>query len=300
MYRKAINQIQSRREDDLARASDLFENALKRSPELFAVEKSVREAILEDAKSDKKSSTKTQKLLKSRDEILFKMGISKKDLEPPYRCKACSDTGLSFGEICSCAKNIALNEENNIGIPLYNFENFNPTLFEEKTRKHNITIFSNAQKIISAFPNGTKRFITILGSTGTGKTFLAGCAASEFLKKGFSVTAITAFDFVNRTLAYHTTFDADKLSHLSPLLDSDLLIIDDLGTEPILKNVTLEYLFLVINERMRNNCLTLINSNLDINALKSRYDERIYSRISDANTAYITMMTGEDIRFKKR
>ena len=36
-------------------------------------------------------------------------------------------------------------------------------------------------------------------------------------------------------LKYHTTFDDNKQELLTHLIDSDLLVIDDLGTEPILK-----------------------------------------------------------------
>ncbi|MCL2862121.1 MAG: ATP-binding protein [Firmicutes bacterium] len=296
MYKKSILEIQLRRERELSKAKEKFEDALRRNPELLSVEKELRESVLKDAKDEKTASLKTQKLNKSRDEILLKMGITKKELEPPFKCKSCFDTGIFNKSVCDCAKVLALNSTVNIGIPLYNFKDFNPSLFEEEVRKHTIKIFANVQKIVSAFPNDTRRIITVLGPTGTGKTFLAGCVANEFLHKNYSVTAITAFDFVNRALSYHTTFDEDKMYYLSPLLDSDLLIIDDLGTEPILKNVSLEYLFLVLNERMRNDCLTFINSNLDAASLKARYGERIYSRISDQNIAYPTLLKGNDIR----
>ena len=56
----------------------------------------------------------------------------------------------------------------------------------------------------------------------------------------------------NLFLSYHTSFGAEKSSYLDTVLDPDVLVIDDLGTEPILKNVTLEYLYLILSERSEN------------------------------------------------
>ena len=82
----------------------------------------------------------------------------------------------------------------------------------------------------------------------------------------------------------------------SPYLDCDLLAIDDLGTEAIYKNVTLEYLYMVINERQIAGKHTLITSNLSVNRLAERYGERIASRILDKKTCYAAEFSGKDIR----
>jgi len=300
MYKKAIQQIQLRRERDVSFAKDLFEDALNRYPELFALEKELRSSILDDAKDNKKASQKTLKLTRSRDDFLAKAGLTKKELEPPFRCKFCFDTGLIEKNVCDCAKVFALNAEVNIGIPLYNFKDFSPSLFEKENKDKNVKIFHGVEKIMNSYPNTSKRVILIHGPPGTGKTFLAGCSATAILEKNFSVVAITAFEFVNRARLYHTTFDDDKSDYLDALLDANLLIIDDLGTEPILNNITREYLFLILNERGRGGLLTLINTNLNPSDVTNRYGDRVASRLMDKNSCSVAKLDGNDIRFKKR
>ena len=73
-------------------------------------------------------------------------------------------------------------------------------------------------------------------------------------------------------------------------------MIDDLGTEPVLKNVTLEYLYLILNERLTSNKATVITTNLDLNGIINRYGERIYSRITNKSNTFVCRFTGADLR----
>ena len=116
------------------------------------------------------------------------------------------------------------------------------------------------------------------------------------MQKGYTAAIMTAFGFVENMRAYHTTFDDSKESYLSPVLDCDLLVIDDLGTESILKNITLEYLYLVLNERMISGKHTLVTTNLTPNDLASRYGERTASRLFDKRVAYAVPFPDEDLR----
>ena len=102
----------------------------------------------------------------------------------------------------------------------------------------------------------------------------------------------------NIFLNYHGSFDKDKSNILSALLDPDLLIIDDLGTEPLFKNVTREYLGVVITERNLHKKRTIITSNLTPNDLLDRYGERIYSRIFSKINSLQIALTGDDLRLQ--
>ena len=73
-------------------------------------------------------------------------------------------------------------------------------------------------------------------------------------------------------------------------------MIDDLGTEPMLKNVTVEYLLLVIEERQTKGRATLVTTNLDTDGILLRYGERIYSRLSHKQRSKIIEMNGKDLR----
>ena len=80
--------------------------------------------------------------------------------------------------------------------------------------------------------------------------------------------------------------------------EDKVLIIDDLGVEPILNNITLNYFYTILNERMIANKSTIINSNLMPNEVLDRYGERIFSRIMNKKCGLVLEYKGEDRRIK--
>ena len=85
------------------------------------------------------------------------------------------------------------------------------------------------------------------------------------------------------------------------ILNVDLLIIDDLGTEKITDTKITE-LFTIINTRLLNQnhkiTKTIISTNLNLDNLFSTYDERIVSRL--VGNYNICHFFGEDLRFKNK
>ena len=77
------------------------------------------------------------------------------------------------------------------------------------------------------------------------------------------------------------------------------MLIDDLGTEPVLKNVTKEYLYNLINTRQINKRATLITTNLSLDNILDRYDERIFSRLGNKNLSTIIQLLSSDKRLKQ-
>ncbi len=135
-----------------------------------------------------------------------------------------------------------------------------------------------------------------------GKTFISNCIADSLLKKGKTVLYQTApilldsiIDFkFNKQKEYQNDF-------YNSIIETDLLIIDDLGTES-LNSVKLSELFNIINSRLLNlnNHVkkTIISSNLNINDIFNTYEERIGSRIVGYYDIYYFF--GEDLRFKRK
>jgi len=80
------------------------------------------------------------------------------------------------------------------------------------------------------------------------------------------------------------------------ILDCDLLIIDDLGTE-LNNSFTASQLYLIINERLLRQKSTIISTNLSLTILNTNYSERIYSRI--ISKYKVRRIIGEDIRLHK-
>ena len=73
-------------------------------------------------------------------------------------------------------------------------------------------------------------------------------------------------------------------------------MIDDLGTEPLMENITITQLFNLINERQRLNLGTVFSTNLPDNEIRRIYNERIYTRLMDRQHCEFLTFLGKDIR----
>ena len=149
---------------------------------------------------------------------------------------------------------------------------------------------------------GTSKYKNLLltGTTGVGKTYLVESICNKLLSKNISVMFLTAFALNNLFLKFHTTFDSSKSSILEQVLGCDVLIIDDLGSEPKYKNVTEEYMYLVTNERLSKNQSTIITTNLGLEGVLSRYGERTFSRLCNKQNSIILKIENSDIRLKRK
>ena len=130
---------------------------------------------------------------------------------------------------------------------------------------------------------------------------MSNCIASELLKKGKTVIYQTAPVLLETVIDYKMNKQKNPQDNFyKSVLESDLLIIDDLGTES-LNSMKLSELFTIINTRILNlnNKITktIISTNLNINEIFNNYEERIGSRIAGYYNNYYFF--GDDLRFKK-
>ena len=134
---------------------------------------------------------------------------------------------------------------------------------------------------------------------------MSNCIASELLKDGKTVLYQTAPVLLESVIDYK--LNKNKYQNninnniYKSVLNTDLLIIDDLGTES-LNSMKLSELFTILNTRILNlnNKITktIISTNLNINQIFENYEERIGSRIAGYYDIYYFF--GDDLRFKKR
>ena len=130
---------------------------------------------------------------------------------------------------------------------------------------------------------------------------MSNCIASELLKKGKTVIYQTAPVLLESVIDYKMSKNKSSLDNIyNSVLNCDLLIIDDLGTES-LNSMKLSELFTILNTRILNlnNKITktIISTNLDLNDIFRIYEERIGSRIIGYYDIY--RFFGEDLRFKR-
>lgn len=252
--------------------------------------------------------------------ILNSIGKDISYLKPIYECSSCEDTGYVTKNynttMCNCLKqklfNIEYNKSNIYNLEKQNFNNFSSDLYsteiDEKKYNSKISPRENIEKIkklcinfIENFDNEEEKNLLFTGNTGLGKSFLSSCIANEILKKGKTVLYQTAPVMLDTIIDYRFGKETSSKDIYDNLLNVDLLIIDDLGTE-CMNSMKFSELFNIINTRLLNSnnkmTKTIISTNLSLQNLFSTYDERIVSRIvGNYNICYFF---GDDIRFKKR
>lgn len=235
----------------------------------------------------------TIKALKQERAILLtENNIPPTFLELQFKCKLCNDQGfIENGKPCKCFKQKLIDraykmyalqevlERENFSV--FDLERFSNEPFEgeEFTPKENMAlILAASEKFVTTFETNEDNLI-FYGITGQGKTFLCNCMAKALLDKGHTVLYQTAFQLTKSLeKARFSNDEATKNAMDEMLFDSDLLIIDDLGTELVNTFTNLE-LFNVINTRLLAKKKTIISTNLTPVQLKEIYSERIASRL---------------------
>ncbi len=266
-------------------------------------------------------NNKVSNLKIEKEQILKKNKISEDILKPKYECSLCNDTGYIQDEnhrsiLCSCLKqkllDISYNKSNMSNLSKEIFDTFNANIFSNKVNpeKYNSITISPRQNMliikqkciefIENFDNPDYKNLLFTGNTGLGKTFMTNCIANELLKRGKNVLYQTApvllETVIDNKLNKYKNSTQDNF--YKDVLESDLLIIDDLGTE-CLNSMKLSELFTILNTRLLNlnNKITktIISTNLDINNIFKNYEERIGSRIAGYYDIYYFF--GDDLRF---
>ena len=259
------------------------------------------------------------RLKEEKNKILKSINISPDYFDPNYECKICKDSGYITNtdyttSMCSCLKQKLYDEQYNktniSTLNTQNFDNFCDLYYSDEVNeskyhtnispRENINLIKDiCFKFIENFDNTNQKNLLFTGNTGLGKTFLSSAIANEIIKKGKNVLYQTAPVMLDSIIDFR--FGKSKDSDIiNSILNVDLLIIDDLGTECI-NNMKFTELFNIINTRLLNQnkiTKTIISTNLSLKNLYSNYDERIVSRI--VGNYDICYFFGDDIRFKKR
>jgi len=239
--------------------------------------------------------------------LLAEAGFPENYLDPIHTCPDCRDTGyIDAGnggqEKCHCLRQreIAILYAQSHIQDVIARENFS-TLSYEFYQGDDLTRFQAAVETSRNFVQNFKQDyhnLFFYGTVGTGKSFLSGCIANELLKAGHSVICFSALNLFEQLARYN--FDSREKAKLHGFYESiygcDLLVIDDLGTEVTNAFITSQ-LFACINERGLRRKPIIISTNLNLEELRDRYSDRIFSRVTSSFT--FCKLTGPDIRISK-
>lgn len=248
---------------------------------------------------------KYQVLKQTRKEILEKNNVPLDFDKVKYRCEKCQDTGYIEGVgRCSCFNQRVLDcmyEQSNMQelFKTQNFEMFKIDYYSDKEsdkykkspRKQMEEVKAFCEKYAENFADA-KKSLCFYGDTGLGKTFMSSCIAKRLIDNGFTVLYMRAPKLFR--LLDDERFGRNEES-VKELYDCDMLVIDDLGTEPESKNNS-AYILELINERIMNNKKVIINTNLNFAGMEKKYTKRFSSRLIESFN--VLVFFGEDIRQK--
>lgn len=276
-----------------------LDDAYARAPRLRALDEE-RAGLFSDLGARRLSAAEGKHRLETIAEeesaVLRSLGLPDDALTLRVRCELCRDTGYvgPGNKPCACR---LLHREELRGADGVNaretFANFSSEIFptpEQKRRTLNAKAI--CETYARALPAPEKPNLLLLGMPGLGKSFLGNAIAYEALTRGVDAERVTAYAFVQAVLRdiRERTEKAQRFQTVP------LLVLDDLGSEPNIPNVSFEWLFAVVNERTIAGRATVCSSNCTLKQLSEFYDERFMSRLCDRNTTQVLQLTGENLR----
>ena len=235
-------------------------------------------------------------------EGLKRRGYAPDFLAVHYTCGRCRDTGYLDGvpaKMCQCLEKNISRLISGIDADTPVFESFDEASLPLAEVAPGVTqrqwmsgVKQLCLEFADTFPNPEKQNLMLTGEAGLGKSFMLNCIANRVSARGYEAKLINAYT-LNETMRSRHFHQEEEMSEFDSLVSCPLLLIDDLGTEPMLRNITMEYLFILINERQSKN--TVIATNMTPVQIKDRYGERIMSRLCANNWQHIRLM-GKDLR----
>lgn len=305
---------------DRAEADERLREAIRRDPEIGTararaaglVTEAMRAFIdTQDPEAREKIAVRMQamglennRFLRNR---LRALDLPEDYLDEKYRCEICNDTGYTDevpARFCACferALRLRQFEDGTMaGLDEQSFRTFNADLVRQANPEPGA-----AEKLLGArvycegyaekFPHNERENIVFTGPGGVGKTFLLNAMFARIVERGHSGIRVTAYRMLEAMRKKHMGAEADAET-FEAMVAAPILLIDDLGTEPMLRNVTVEYLFTLLNERCAQRKHTVIATNLSPNQILERYGERVASRLLDTSRCALIAMRGKDLR----
>lgn len=241
-------------------------------------------------------------MLSAKKVLLSSLGLPEDYTDIKYECPLCVDTGFVDTKMCKCMKRALIMEgfrSSGLGslIEKQSFDNFSLAYYTgedlERMKRNLATIREYAETFSADSGN-----LLLMGGTGLGKTHLSTAMAKKIIEGGNDVVYESAQNIIS-------DFEADRFRHgydraeemrADKYFDCDLLIIDDLGVE-VINSFSLSCLYNLINTRINKGKSCVISTNMNPQIMRSRYDDRITSRLLGEFS--VLLFSGTDIRSKK-
>ena len=320
---RAMQRFEEDRQAREARFQERRETVFRRQPRLREVEAELRSTmsrIIADAL--RRGTDPRPAVERLRDEnlglqaekraLLAGMGLPEDCLEEQPQCPLCVDTGYRNGQVCRCLRKYYAEEQTRelsrmLDLGNQSFDTFSLDWYSDRVtdgqrrsaRSHmEERVYNSCAEFAHGFGRRPQNLL-LFGAPGLGKTHLSAAIAREVSRKGFSVVYDTAAHVFGRfeTQKFGREEGDEVSSDVGRVLNADLLILDDLGTEMTTAFVQ-SALYQIVNTRLMEKRSTIISTNLSPEKLAQRYTPQIASRIE--GEYQLLPFVGEDIRKLKK
>jgi len=315
----AEERLRQRRNGAEARAEEQKKSLYKALPHLAELQSGLANAgtklvrVVLDKEPDAKEQIEEIRrenlaLQEERRVLLAERNLTPEDLMPKYNCPVCSDEGYLDGKMCECLKLMIKQcayERLNTSIPLagYTFSLFSLDYYDAEPDSRSLSPRKRMEGTYQYCRQYAREFqphsdsILMQGATGLGKTHLSLAIANEVIGKGYGVIYGSIQNLTSQMEKEKFGRAYQPEDTMESLLNCDLLILDDLGTE-FLTSFVGSAIHTIVNTRLLREKPTIISTNLSPGELEERYGERIVSRMIGGYQ--VLFYTGSDVRQKKR
>ena len=318
LYQKALNRLDRRREEDELRTAATLAEVSAKVPRLEEIQNQLRQVgfsiskafFAKDAKAEiDKLQAESLRLQGEKERLLVAAGYAPDALAHRYQCPTCKDTGYVGDRMCTCQRELLKDLQREAirrlaPLDSCTFDSFDTNYYPETAEDNGISPRAKADKIAEACHRYAQRVslrepanLMLMGQTGLGKTHLSLAIANVAIGRGLSVEYGTAYNILS-DLQNENFGRTGNLQYTEErVLHTDLLILDDLGTEMTTAFVQ-SALYQLLNSRLLAGRSTIISTNLDPDQIGRRYSAQIMSRLE--GEFELLPFIGQDIRRLKR
>lgn len=310
-YKKAFENIRKSLSEKQAQRDLMLSAAYKANPRLSEIDMLLSKTGADIAVTAlSKGKDGVEQLQKKASALAEEKNMLLKKAQVPeisYNCSICKDTGYASGKICGCVKREAaavMTAELSREMPLQScrFDNFDLKYYSDKDgadgqnpRRRMTAVFKLCREYAIGFSPEKSCNLLFMGDAGLGKTHLTLAIVSAVIEKGYMPVYASAGNLFSAI--ENEKFQSEGKGVYDSVLNCDLLVIDDLGTE-LATSFTKSVLYNIINTRILIRKPTIINTNLSMKQLEERYTPRVSSRLIGNYEGY--KFLGKDIRQQKK
>ena len=311
LLRLARERLNRRREEHAALRARREAEVCRRVPEIGETDAALRELMGEVVSAAARHAPRpvieeigqrSKALCRQKAALLKAHGYPEDYLDEIIDCPICRDAGyLRDGSMCTCLKKLWNEEQERVNAAAAKlgeecFADFDLSYYDGAAREYMELALANSRRFAETFGPQSPNLL-FQGGTGLGKSFLSRCVAKAVSARGFSVCSETA---QGAFAAYETQkFSRDPetwaaaTETVGRILRSDLLILDDLGTE-LTTAFTQSALYNILETRLTAGKKMIFTTNLSDKELEERYIPQTVSRISGEFD--VLTFRGRDIR----